>query len=182
MANYSGQGHARRNELARAKGFRNYNEYRNATPAQRDAANARLARTNERYRATGGAKQSAPKRARRLRQDLGAAGDAIVSGRDRELRAFLRKATRDGARVYGRVTVRDDSDEELPAGQRPTETYALWSKGGIDPEWLLTLADALGRVRDAIAEQTQAGVENRKGYGLPDAWTIIDIQLVAQQS
>lgn len=182
MANYSGRATQRRRELAQAKGFASFQEYRNATPAQREAANRAMAARDPSYRRTGGAKQSRPKSARRLRQNLGAAGDAIVSGVDRELRAFLRKADRDGSRVYARVTIRDDTDDELPARERPTEQWALWSRGGVDPTWLLQLADSLGRVRDAIAEQVEASSENRKGYGLPDTWTIIEIQLVAAQS
>lgn len=50
MAKYD---HARREQLAREKGFSSYREYRKATPEQRLAATERLARRDLTYRAGG---------------------------------------------------------------------------------------------------------------------------------
>lgn len=169
MAQYSGRGHERRNEIARAKGFRNYAEYRKATPAQQQAATARLARSSAAYARTGAAAQAATTAGGRRRHlpaiDLGAAGQAIVSGRDRELRSFVRRAEREGDRVKGHFIIRDENGR--------TREVNIWSKGGVDPSWLLAAADGFGRMADVIVDQVA------QVYGLEGAWKLIEIQLVA---
>lgn len=189
MANYGGRGHARREELARAKGFASYGAYRKASREAQQRATAALARRDETYRRSGAAVQSAQpqRRSRRLQADMGAGGQVIVSMVDRELRAFLRRAGRDENRIYGRMVVRIDTDQELvPKSQRPRVEFALWQKGGVDPGWLLDLADALGSVRAAITQQIEAAAGNTtqggSGAGMvaEDEWTLVEIQLLAK--
>lgn len=175
MAQYSGN-KGRREELARAKGARSYSEYRKWPAARRERATARLASRNASYRKTGAAKQASAaggKQRRHLQADLGAAGNVLVSMVDRELRAFLRRADREGNRVSVRATIRHDDPPTLPVRDRPRQEVSLYSRGGVDPSWLLALADTFGKVRDAIAEQIAAV------YGLEGPWTLIEIQLLA---
>lgn len=180
--------HQRREEIARAKGFPSYSAYRKASRAQQAAATAALARTNDAYRRSGAAAQAADagRRARRLETDLGAAGTVLVSMRDRDLRTFLRRAERAENRIYGRMVVRIDNDEEVPKAQRERREFELWKKGGVDPGWLLGLADALGSVKLAIIQQIEGAAENTSvggsGPGMVggDAWTLVEIQLLAR--
>lgn len=98
MANYSGEGHARRDAIARAKGFKSYYDYRKAPKHVRDSANAAYEAAHPTYKATGGRKQSAQAAQSQTRRQrlvkLGPHRETIDSMRNRELWAFIKRAAR----------------------------------------------------------------------------------------
>lgn len=119
---------ARRNAIARAKGFKNYNEYRRASKAEREAATKRAAEAGV-YKTPQAAKTSvelvtSPPARRRL-HDLGGGRQLLHSMNNRELYAFLVRAERNELRVFALVTI--DADRKIP----------LWKRGGIDPSHIL---------------------------------------------
>lgn len=153
MANYSGRGQQRRNEIARAKGFRNYNDYRKASKAVQAQANRAYEAAHPEYAKTGGRKQSAEAarsrtRAPRLVQ-LGGHRETISSMRARELYAFVRRAARAGVRrrgaqpvrvvLYGVLTFQCVDPED---GTETFHTVLLW------PNYGYAAAAALAELRE----------------------------------
>lgn len=128
MANYGGRGQERRNEIARAKGFRSYSEYRKASKADRERASRQLAARDVRYRATNAVRQVVSPPAKRRLHDLGGGRQLLRSTSNRELWAFLRRAEQADMRVFASVTV---------AGAGGPSEVTLWKRGGIDPSYIL---------------------------------------------
>lgn len=141
MANYGGRGFDRRDELARAKGFRSFYDYRTAPKEVRDRANAAYEAAHPDYKRTGGRKQSAEAATSRTRKrrlvSLGGHRESIDSMRRRELWAFVQRAARAGVRRRGRAPVRVvlyawltflcvDPEE----GDEHVHTIALWPQYG----------------------------------------------------
>lgn len=164
MANYGGRGFARRDELARAKGFDSYNAYRRATKAEREAATARAAAAGA-YRTQLDARRAAaqvksPPALRRL-HDLGGGRQLLHSMSNRELYAFLRRARDNDLRVFALVTI------------EPDRKVSLWKRGGIDPAYVIDDLDAANS-RDVVGWITNYMV---LALGYPPGTTITAIDL-----
>lgn len=179
MANYSGAGHSRRDEVARAKGFASYYAYRTAPKPQRDAANAAYEARSASYRRSGGRRQSetaatSKTRTRRVVR-LGAHREAIDSMRNRELYAFVKRAARAGVqrRNAARVVIYATLTIECQRCVRPDgttgpriEVHRLWANYGYAASHLLAAladyvpepgkpADVVAYLRDALKDFAQ---------------------------
>lgn len=185
MANYGGRGYARRNELAREKGFASYAEYRKATKAEREAASRELAARSPEYAATNAVEQVVSPPAKRRLHDLGGGRQLLRSMSNRELFAFLRRARDAGdMRVFGTLNVEtttdDDGDTEVTHS-----VVELWKRGGIDPAYIIDELEAADS-RDVIAwlyQYVSDAAGNKGGIsGGPASWSHSAITMVTLSS
>lgn len=169
MANYGGRNATeRRRELAQAKGFRSFHEYRKASDAERIAANRRLAALRPSYRATGAVTQSEKAATRRPRLvSLGGDLQILHSMSDRELLAFMRRAGRAELRLYAALTLR-------PKNGRADVRARIWTKGGADPTWAYDTAKAFGSAKLFLVDQLLSAGD---GYPLGAGWTLVAVEL-----
>ena len=157
MANYSGRGFQRRQELAREKGFASYAAYRRASAAERAAATRRLAGENAAYARTNAAAQIVTREkikqaSRRRLIDLGGDRQILRSINNRELYAFLVRAEKAELRVFAVVEVNAAGGKQI---------IELWKRGGIDPAYILDELRAAGS-RDVL-QWLQDYIDNAGG-------------------
>ena len=143
--------YSRREELAKAKGFPSYSEYRKATPARREAATAKLAKANKgTYRGHTGPALKPATRPRRRQVTTTPGHTTVDTTRPDVVMSQLRKAARRGWHVSARVTFRT-----VPIGQSRLEVIGnyelpLWQHGG----W--SAAAILDRIDNPTAEDRHA--------------------------